>query len=414
MGNEYGDWYYVKKPYLFYSYLVDCTYKGSIFDDCVWPRLNPAISNLKTSKEEKKMHKKTKINGHVVHKLPRCENLYYTVEPENGLIRVHMLKYDEGTGEPHYYYYGYMNICAKQLGRHGYLQTQVTYLVLKYSDITPVRNYLEKEKLTRGDLKALNDTIFEEEKKMTEYYVIDVEMTHADYKTKATECLQVRQAGNYFEIPFDGPDCSEYRLNRLADCLYDYAFATLKMCKISLEKSEICSNSVLKVTTPYGDCSDAANREVLCKMLTYAVEHKEYPYPIGNAGLTKICFYLRECNNQKIYETVYSEGIDCTITIEGKVFRDGFYFDYIPEPRDIIKLRFMDGRLTHFTLADDPKRELIASPENTPGALYHIYKRDKPYQYVKELRASLHEIYSKRVMWQNASYVTFTPHGLTD
>lgn len=55
MGNEYGDWYYFKKPYLFYSYLVDCTCKGSIFDDCVWPRLNPAISNLKTSKEEKKM-----------------------------------------------------------------------------------------------------------------------------------------------------------------------------------------------------------------------------------------------------------------------------------------------------------------------------------------------------------------------
>lgn len=252
--------------------------------------------------------------------------------------------------------------------------------------------------------------------KMTEYYVIDVEMTHADYKTKATECLQIRQLVNYFEIPFDGPDCSEYRLNRLYERLYDYVtYDTNEMFRIALRKSEICSNSVLEITIPYGDnISDGEYRKELCKMLTYAVEHKEYPYPIGNAGLTKVCFYLRECNNQKIYEMVYSKGIDCTITIEGKVFRDGFYFDYIPESRDIIKLRFMDGRLTHYTLADDPKRELIASPENTPGALYHIYKRDKPYQYVKELRALLHEIYSKRVMWQNASYVTFTPHGLTD
>lgn len=360
------------------------------------------------------MHKKTKINGHVVHKLPRCENLYYTVEPENGLIRVHILKYDEGTGEPYYYYYGYMNICTKQLGCHGYLQKQVTYLVLKYSDITPARNYLEKEKLTRDDLKALNDTIFEEEKKMTEYYVIDVEMTYADYKTKDTECLQVRQTGNYFEIPFDGPDCSEYRLNRLYERLLDYVNETKEMFNIAFEKSDICSNSVLKITSPYVYISDRANREELCKMLTYAVEHKEYPYPICNAGLSKVCFYLRECNNQKIYEKVYSEGIDCVITIEGKVFRDGYYFDYIPEPRDIIKLRFMDGRLTHYTLADDPNRELLPAPGNIPDALYHIYKRDKPYQYVKELRESLYEIYSKRVMWQNASYVTFTPHGLTD
>jgi hypothetical protein len=268
-----------------------------------------------------------------------------------------------------------------------------------------------------------------EEKKMTEYYVIDVEMTFADSKTKGMTTfadpetkgvmsLQIRQSGNYFEIPFDGSDCSEYRLNRLTDCLYDYVHNTKKkMFRIFLEKSEICSNSVLKITTPYADISDDENREEICKMLTYAVEHKEYPYLSTDRDLGRlreVAFYLRECNNREIYKKVYSVGIDCTITIEGKVFRDGLYFDYIPEPWDIIKLRFMDGRLTHYTLADDPNRELIAAPGNTPRTLYHIYKHDKPYRYVKELRASLHEIYRERIMWKNTSCITFTPHGLTD
>lgn len=162
MYNEYGDWYYFKRPYL--SYIADYIYKGK-----VWPKLNPVITNLIISKEEKKMHKKTKVNGHVVHKLPKCENLYYTVEPENSRICVHNLAYvDQWTLEPHYNYYGYMNICTKNLGRHGYLQKQVTYLALRYSNITPIRNYLVNEKLTREDLKALNNTIFKEEKKMGE------------------------------------------------------------------------------------------------------------------------------------------------------------------------------------------------------------------------------------------------------
>lgn len=116
------------------------------------------------------MHKKTKVNGHVVHKLPKCENLYYTVEPENSRICVHKLAYvDQWTLEPHYNYYGYMNICTKNLGRHGYLEDQIIFLSLRYSDIIPVHNYLDKEKLTRGDLEALNDTIFKEEKKMGEF-----------------------------------------------------------------------------------------------------------------------------------------------------------------------------------------------------------------------------------------------------
>lgn len=373
------------------------------------------------------MHKKHKVNGHVVHKLPRCVNLYYTVEPEHACIAVYILMHDPATGEPYYSEFEDISICAKNLGRHGYLEEQIEWISRRHSDntarkilsriagMTPERIYLEHEKLVNGPI-VLNDTIFKGEKKMTEYYVIDVEMTFNDYKTTATECLQIRQTGNYFEIPFDGPDCSEYRLNRLAERLYDYVtYDTNEMFRISLEKSEICSNSVLKITIPYCDnISDDEYRKELCKMLTYAVEHKEYPYPIGDAGLTKICFFLRECDNRKIYKKVYSEGIDCTITIEGKVFRDGLYLDYIPEPRDIIKLRFMDGRLTHYTLADDPNRELIAAPGNTPRTLYHIYKRDKPYRYVKELRAALHEIYSKRIMWENASYVTFTLHGLAD
>lgn len=365
-----------------------------------------------------KMHKKTRVHGHVLHKLPKCVGLYYTVEPEHSCIAVYILMYDPATGEPYYSEFEDISICPRNLGRHGYLEEQINSIARRHSDyaaretlsrianMTPDCIYIEHEKI-------INEG-FKEEKKMTEYYVIDVEMTFSDYKTTATECLQVRQTGNYFEIPFDGPDCSGYRLNRLYERLLDYVNKTKEMFNIAFEKSDICSNSVLKITSPYAYITDGRNREELCKMLTYAVEHKEYPYPIGDAGLSKVCFYLRECNNQKIYEKVYSEGIDCTIIIEGKVFRDGYYFDYIPEPRDIIKLRFMDGRLTHYTLADDPNRELLPAPGNIPDALYHIYKRDKPYRYVKELRASLHEIYNKRVMWQNASYVTFTPHGLTD
>lgn len=375
------------------------------------------------------MYKKQRVHGHVVHKLPRCVNLYYTVEPEHACIAVYILMYDPATGEPYYSEFEDIAIHTKQLGRHGYLEEQIRLIARRHSDwTTPIRKYLEREKklydntfagclsTMNKDLKALNDTIFKEEKKMTEYYVIDVEMTFGDYKTKATECLQIRQTGNYFEIPFDGPDCSEHRLNRLYERLYDYiTYDINEMFRIALKKSEICSNSVLEITIPYGDnISEGEYRKELCKMITYAVEHGEYPYPIGDAGLTKICFFLRECNNHKIYEKVYSEGIDCTITIEGKVFRDGLYLDYIPEPTDIIKLRFMDGRLTHYTLADDPNRELLPAPGTIPDALYHIYKRDKPYRYVKELRAGLHEIYSKRIMWENASYVTFTPHGLTD
>lgn len=361
------------------------------------------------------MHKKQRIHGHVVHKLPKCVGLYYTVEPEHSCIAVYILMYDPATGEPYYSEFEDIGIHAKNLGRHGYLQEQIKWIALRHSDITPTRNYLEKEKLTMGDLKALKDTIFKEEKKMTEYYVIDVELTDGDLKTKRTTCLQIRQTGNHFEIPFDGPDISEYRLDRLYERLYDYIMYDVnKMFNIALKKSEICSNSVLEITTPYADISDEANREELCKMLTYAAEHNEYPASASNVGLSKICFYLRECKNRKIYEKVYSEGIDCTITIEAKVVRDGFFFDYIPEPTDIVKLRFMDGRLTHYTLAGNPNRELIAAPGNTPGVLYHIYKRDKPYRYVKELRALLDEIYRKRVMWKNASYVTFTAHGLTD
>lgn len=367
------------------------------------------------------MHKKGKVHGHVVHKLPRCVNLYYTVEPEHACIAVYILMYDPATGEPYYSEFEDISICTKNLGRHGYLEEQIEWISRRHSDLTPIHNYLERDKMLynntfagclsyiKEDLKVLNDTIFKEEKKMTEYYVIDVEMTFNDYKTTATECLQIRQKGSYFEILFDGPDCSEYRLNRLAERLYDYVtYDTNEMFRISLEKSEICSNFVLNITIPYCDnISDDKYRKELCEMLTYAVEHGEYPYPVGNAGLTKICFFLRECDNREIYKKVYSEGIDCTITIEGKVARDGIYFDYIPEPTDIIKLRFIDGRLTHYTLAGDPNRELIAVPRNMPDVLYHIYKRDKPYRYVKELRALLYEIYSKRVMWKNASYITF-------
>lgn len=355
------------------------------------------------------MHKKQRIHGHKVHKLPKCVGLYYTVEPEHSCIAVYILMYDPATREPYYSEFEDIGIRAKNLGRHGYLEEQIKWIALRHSDITPTRNYLETEKLTMKDLKALNNTVFKEEKKMTEYYVIDVEMTHADYKTKTTESLQIRQICNYFEIPFDGPDCSEYRLNRLYERLYDYVtYDTNEVYRIALRKSEIYSNSVLEISISYGNnISDDEYRRELCKMLTYAVEHGEYPYPIGNAGLTKICFFLRECNNHKIYEKIYSAGINCTITIEGKVIRDGFYFDYIPEPRDIIKLRFMDGRLTHFTLADDPKRELIASPGNTPGALYHIYKHDKPFQHVDEVKSLLRDIFGKRLMWSNASYMTY-------
>lgn len=402
-----------------YKYLIDAV-------SAKWRKTNSAISNLKISKEEKKMHKKQRIHGHVVHKLvrSRCGDLYYTVEPEHSCIAVYILMYDPAIGEPYYSEFEDITISTAQLGRPGYLQEQIEWIARRHSDhpesevteriaASQIRDHF-KYIMPNKDVETLANELFKEEKKMTEYYVIDVEMTDDDLKTKRTECLQIRQSGNYFEIPFDCPaDISEYRLDRLEKCLHDYILETNKKFRVSVEKSNICSNAILKITTPYDDISDDANREELCKMLTYAVEHGEYPYPIGNADLTKICFYLRECENHEIYKKVYSKGIDCAITIEGKVFRDGLYFDYIPEPRDIIKLRFMDGRLTHYTLADDPKRELIASTGNTPGALYHIYKRDKPYQYVKELRASLHEIYSKRVMWRNASYVTFTQHGLT-
>lgn len=248
---------------------------------------------------------------------------------------------------------------------------------------------------------------YKEEKKMAEYYVIDVEMTYADYKTKDTECLQVRQTGNYFEIPFDGPDCSEYRLNRLCERLLDYVNETKEMFNIAFEKSDICSNSVLKITSPYTHITDGRNREELCKMLTYAVEHKEYPYPICNAGLSKVCFYLRECNNQKIYEKVYSEGIDCFIQINGKVVREGFYLNYRPDPTDIVGLEFKNGRLTHFVLADNQDRKFPATPGNTPGALYHIYKHDKPFQHVDEVKPLLRDIFGKRLMWSNASYMTY-------
>ena len=109
----------------------------------------------KIIKEEKKMHKKTKINGHVMHKLPKCEDLYYTVEPENGRIYVYKLAYiDSWTRESNYEYYGYINICANQLGRHGYLQDQVNYLAQRYSDNTTQT--------------ALNDTMYKEGKKMGE------------------------------------------------------------------------------------------------------------------------------------------------------------------------------------------------------------------------------------------------------
>lgn len=171
MYNEYGDWYYFKRPYLSYSCLIDELYEQDLYDtvSAKWQKTNPAITNLIISKEEKKMHKKQKVNGHVVHKLPRCENLYYTVEPENSRICVHKLAYvDQWTLEPHYNFYGYMNICTKQLGRHGYLEAQIAFLSLKYSDITPIRDYVAYEKLTREDLKALNNTIFKEEKKMGE------------------------------------------------------------------------------------------------------------------------------------------------------------------------------------------------------------------------------------------------------
>lgn len=123
--------------------------------------LTPAYNAIQTmmalhelqrrNKEEKKMHKKQKVNGHVVHKLPKCENLYYTVEPENSRITVHVLKHDEGTGELYYYYYGYMQICTKQLGRHGYLQEEINWLIRRYSDTTSFK----EEKIMKIKVKDL-------------------------------------------------------------------------------------------------------------------------------------------------------------------------------------------------------------------------------------------------------------------
>lgn len=356
------------------------------------------------------MHKKDKVNGHVVHKLPKCENLYYTVEPENSRICVHMLKYDEGTGEPYYNYYGYMNIGAKQLGRHGYLDEQINYLVLKYSDITPIRNYLEKEKIINEDLKALNNTVFKEEKKMTEYYVIDVEMTFEDLKTTARTALQIRQNGNYFEIPFDAPDVTWSQLEGLERCLRDYSKETKKGFRVCLERSEICDNSVLEIwRSPCYDISDDENREELCKMLTYAVERKEYPYPPTDRNLGKlreVAFYLRECNKYEIYSKWYPAGIEGFIKIKAHIYRPFLPpNDYIMDPTDVVSLTFNNGWLTHYELADGTYHRLELS--HYPIALYDIARHKEPFQSLTEVETLLREIHAKRETWKNASYLTF-------
>lgn len=368
-------------------------------------RPNSAISNLKTSKEEKKMHKKAKVNGHVLHKLARsrCGDLYYTVEPEHGYIAVYIRMYDPAIGKHYYAEFEDINIRANQLGQHGYLQEQIERIARRH-----LVNDLEHEKLVNDLANNWRSALFKEEKKVTEYYVIYVEMIDADLKTKRTECLQIRQLGNYFEIPFDGPaGISEYRLDRLVKCLCNYINDTHKMFSVSLEKSEICSNSVLKITTPYADISDDRNREELCKMLTYAAEHNEYPGPARNVRLAKISFYLRECNNREISKKVCFVGISCDIAIAGKVARNGSDLNYFPEPNDVIHLRFKDGRLTHFVLAVDPDQEVEAASYNIPSVLYDIYIPDKPFRNVEEVRTLLRAIHAKRAMWKNASYMHF-------
>lgn len=424
-----------KNDYFEYMYQIDEEYERRLNDDHArWPKTNPTISNLKISKEEKKMHKKRRVHGHVVHKLPKCVGLYYTVEPEHSCIAVYVLMYDPATGEPYYSEFEDITIRTKQLGRHGYLEEQIEWIARRHSALTPIRNYLERDKMLydntfagslsyikegltvlKEDLKSLNDAVFKEEKKMTEYYVIDVEMTDADLKTKRTECLQIRQYGNYFEIPFDGPaDISEYRLDRLVKCLCNYINDTNKMFSVSLEKSEIGSNSVLKITTPYADISDDRNREELCKMLTYAAEHNEYPGPARNMHLAKINFYLRECNNREIYKKAYFVGIDCTIRISGMIVRGDGHFDYIPVPTDVVGLKFQNGRLTHFMLAGDSSRGWEAVSEKTPGPLYHIYHHDEPFQHVEEVKSLLRDICNKRRVWKNAAYITFVVFGNQD
>lgn len=334
------------------------------------------------------MHKRHKVNGHVVHRLPKCPGLYYTVEPEHSCIAVYRLKYNEEYGELCYAEFEDVTICTKQLGRHGYLQEQIAWIAWKHN---------------------LNNTVFEEEKKMTEYYVIDVEMTYADCKTKDTECLQVRQTGNYFEIPFDGPDCSEseYRLLRLYERLLDYINETKVMFKIAFEKSDICSNSVLKITSPYVYISDRANREELCKMLTYVVEHGEYPYPVGNAGLSKVCFFLRECKNRKIYEKVYRTGFSGRIDIKGVISRP-FYenVDYDPYLTDVMALYFRDGRLHGFEYADH-----VSRPANSiviPRCLKVLLEHEEPFKREEDVCVILRQIHHNRQMWRNASYLNFS------
>lgn len=244
---------------------------------------------------------------------------------------------------------------------------------------------------------------------MTEYYVIDVEMTFEDLITTAHTALQIRQKGSYFEIPFDAPDATWSQLERLESCLRDYILETKKMFHVRLIRSEICDNSILEISTPYDDISDDENREELCKMLAYAVEHKEYPYPTTDRDLGRlreVAFYLRECNKYEIYRKWYPAGIEGFIKIKGHVLRHLLPAeDYIMDPTDVVGLTFNNGWLTHYELADGTYRRLELS--HYPVALSDIARQTKPFQSLTEIETLLRKMHTEREMWKNASYMTY-------
>lgn len=388
-------------------------------DDENEPPWSKKYDVLFDSKEEKKMRNKTKVNGHVIHKLPKCVGLYYTVEPEHSCIAVYILRFDPATGEYCYSEFEDITIRTAQLGRPGYLQEQIEWIARRHSDLTPIRNYLEREKMLNDDtfagalsnikegLKALNDTVFEEESNMNHYVLICRIKSDNDRVIIADEYIQVIQDRNKFTLLFDKADISEEEFNRFVNYLLCHAHIGGRLENCYHNKSTEFGNYVVAVTV-----SDAAvytlasARNSFLDILTEGIkQHWVYPHrPLSGlpSDPSSVEFYIQELgpNADPIYKKEWPSLLNGTLHFWAYVIQRSESRPYIHnlvdcDPTQALTVR--DGRVRGLPFPTYP---------NIYGDIFRKEYSDKD-----ELISDFRGLIDDRKIFANASkvYIEFQP-----
>lgn len=323
-----------------------------------------------------KIHKKNKVNGHVVHRLPKCPGLYYTVEPEHSCIAVYRLKYDELNDGLCYAEFEDIAIHTSQLGRPGYLQEQIGWISKKHfkeekkMNTTNIRHFVLVAKIKSDNDRVMHDC----------------------------EYIQVVQQGDKFMLLFDAADITQ---TEAAD-LTKYLSGVLAIKDVSLSVNPEFINYAISFSGIFDFDDDSIHN--LCSILADGAKHK-HTYPLrarykAVSSVSSISFFIQENADTPIYKKEWPSLLNGTLHFWPYVIQRSESRPYI-----------------HNLVDRDPSQNLSVIDGRVRGLPFHKYPLiygdifHKEYSDKDELISDFRGLIDDRKIFANASkvYIEFQP-----